>query len=216
MTSSATQPSPRTQRSARTRDRVLEVATELMASRGYSGTTISAISKASGVMPASIYWHFESKEGLLGAVIERAAEAWFEGANQATESAANASDDRDENRAGLHYVFHERPDFYRVLLLIGLERRHAGGASLEAVQRVRERVRENLAERIEQRAEQDGVPSAREVAEQMSGYAMALLDGFFVAQQIEPAEGDALLARYDEFQNAMELIRNGFFNRGLP
>ena len=86
MTSPSSQPSPRTKRSAQTRNRVLEVATELMASRGYSGTTISAISKASGVMPASIYWHFESKEGLLAAVIERAAEAWFEGAAQVTEA----------------------------------------------------------------------------------------------------------------------------------
>ena len=73
----------RRERAEQTRERVLAVATELMASRGYSGTTISAISKASGVMPASIYWHFESKEGLLGAVIERAAEAWFEGALRA-------------------------------------------------------------------------------------------------------------------------------------
>ena len=43
----------RRERSAQTRDRVLEVATELMARRGYAGTTISAISKASAVMPAS-------------------------------------------------------------------------------------------------------------------------------------------------------------------
>ena len=83
--------SPRREQSERTRDRVLQVATDLMARRGYSGTTISAISRASGVMPASIYWHFESKEGLLGAVIERAADAWFGGAAQAMAQAEEAA-----------------------------------------------------------------------------------------------------------------------------
>ena len=33
------------------------------------------------------------------------------------------------------------------------------------------------------------------------------------ASGIEPAEGEALQARYDEFRNAMELIRDGFLAR---
>jgi AcrR family transcriptional regulator len=218
MTSSSPQPSTRPgtrrERAEQTRERVLTVATELMASRGYSGTTISAISKASRVMPASIYWHFESKEGLLGAVIERAAEAWFEGALRAMSQGEAEADARGEegfsdNRPALHYVLIEQAEFYRVLLLIALERREAAGPPLAAVKRIRARMRERFTERIKTRLlERRGVADAdarRWIAEQMMSVAMVQLDGTFFEQQLEPVEGDALAARFDRIGWIMEL-----------
>ena len=58
---------------ARTRERVLEAAADLIARQGYAATSIAQISQRSGTNPASIYWAFGSKEGLLAAVMERAA-----------------------------------------------------------------------------------------------------------------------------------------------
>ena len=60
-----------------TRQRVLRAASELFSARGFAGTSISAIRAASGVLPSSIYWEFGSKEGLLAAVLEDAAEQWL-------------------------------------------------------------------------------------------------------------------------------------------
>jgi AcrR family transcriptional regulator len=201
--------STRSQRSARTRDKVLAVATELMARQGYSGTTISAISKASGVMPASIYWHFESKEGLLAAVIERAAEAWFEGAAQAAGGPDAAPLGADEHKQGLRYIFEERPDFYRVLMLIGLERGQAGGPPVEAVKRVRERLREKLVERLSEALVLEG-QTLPGLPESLADYAMLLLDGLFFTQQIDPLEGDALETRYDLLPTVMRALRVAF------
>jgi AcrR family transcriptional regulator len=207
MSSSLPEARSRQQRSARTRDRVLEAATELMARRGYSGTTISAISDASGVMPASIYWHFESKEGLLGAVIERAAQAWFRGAAEAMAAQQAEAGVEASRGAGLRYLFEGQPTFYRVLLLISLERRDAGGPPLEAVQRVRERCRASMARQVEERIEIDD-PALRELlAQRLASFGMLLLDGAFMAHQIDGHEGEPLPARYEQLAWAMRIAR---------
>ncbi len=201
--------SRRREQGARTRDRVLEVATDLMARHGYSGTTISAISRASGVLPASIYWHFESKEGLLGAVVERAADAWFQGAARAIEQAEadGTAPVEEQRRAGLGYVFVEQPEFYRVLLMIALERRQADDASLEAVRRIRERSKRLLAERIEPRVPIDDAALRRSVCEQLAEHGHVLLDGFFVAHQIDREGPEGVQALFDRFARAMNLAR---------
>lgn len=208
MASSNPEATSRRDRSEKTRDRVLEVATELMARRGYSGTTISAISKSSGVMPASIYWHFESKEGLLAAVVERASEAWFEEASQVM-GADDLPIGAHPHREGLRYILEERPEFYRVLMLISLERSQAGGAPLDAVRRVRSRMRGKLVERLTSALAAEGEPDPV-LAQRLAGFATLLLDGLFVAQQIDPADGDELLARYDMLPSAMRVLRDAF------
>ena len=60
------------------RRKILDATAALMAERGFAGTSISAISKRSGLPSGSIYWHFESKEALLGAVVEEGVERWLE------------------------------------------------------------------------------------------------------------------------------------------
>jgi AcrR family transcriptional regulator len=183
---------------------VLEVATDLMARRGYAGTTISAISKAAGVMPASIYWHFESKEGLLAAVIDGAADAYFRGAIETMER-ADASGDEDQSRlAGLRYAFEEQPEFQRVLLLIALERREHDDLSLDAVRRVRARCVEFLAARIGSQLEIDDPDLRQRVAERMAAFGMVLLDGFFIAHQVDYTDARQIAER---FAAAMELAR---------
>ena len=56
---------------------ILEAATRLIAEHGYDGTSLSQIAKASGLPSGSIYWHFESKAGVLAAVIRQGAERFF-------------------------------------------------------------------------------------------------------------------------------------------
>jgi AcrR family transcriptional regulator len=209
-------PTTRRQRTEQTRERVLAVATELMARRGYSGTSISAISKASGAMPASIYWHFESKEGLLGAVIERAAEAWFEGALRAmdqgeAEQHARGLDAASENRPALRYVLVDQAEFYRVLLMIALERRDETGPPLAAVRRIRARMRERFQERVEVRLGErlgvDNLEIRQWIARRIIALAMVQLDGTFLEQQLDPVDGAALAERFDRIGWILDLAR---------
>lgn len=64
-------PAP-TQHGQRTRERVLAAATELFAERGFAPVTIRSIGDAAGIDNSSLYRHFESKEALALAVIEKA------------------------------------------------------------------------------------------------------------------------------------------------
>ncbi len=63
--------SRRRQRAEETRERVLEVARRLFAERGYAETTIDAIAGAANVSVPSIYVTFQSKRGVLSALMDR-------------------------------------------------------------------------------------------------------------------------------------------------
>ena len=52
---------------------VLAAAVELFASRGFDATSIRDIATAAQVQPASVYYHYPSKEALLVAIVDRAA-----------------------------------------------------------------------------------------------------------------------------------------------
>ena len=60
------------------KSRVLAAAAELAAEYGSSGVTINRVCGRAGVTPPTIYYHFGSKQGLLGAVIEMVANVWLE------------------------------------------------------------------------------------------------------------------------------------------
>lgn len=54
-----------------TRDRVLDVAEALFARHGFSGTSMRDIAKEAGLTAPSLYNHFEGKDALYVAVLER-------------------------------------------------------------------------------------------------------------------------------------------------
>src|SRR5262249_45660589 len=53
------------------RDRILDAAEELFASRGFGATSTRLIARQAGVNIALLYYYFESKEGLYRALMER-------------------------------------------------------------------------------------------------------------------------------------------------
>ena len=72
----STAPTVKQEQSARSKNALIEAATALFAERGYRETSVQAIGERAGLSRGSIFWHFDSKEGLLWAVVERAFEAW--------------------------------------------------------------------------------------------------------------------------------------------
>src|SRR6201996_427168 len=52
---------------------LLAAAVELFASRGFDATSIRDIAAEAHVQPASVYYHYPSKEALLVAIVDRAA-----------------------------------------------------------------------------------------------------------------------------------------------
>jgi AcrR family transcriptional regulator len=65
-----------TDRGTETRRRILEVAAEAFSDRGYAGTSLSDVLKASGVTKGGFYFHFPSKEALALAALRHKQEQW--------------------------------------------------------------------------------------------------------------------------------------------
>jgi TetR/AcrR family transcriptional repressor of nem operon len=65
-----------TDRGGETRRRILEVAAEAFGDRGYAGTSLSDVLKASGVTKGGFYFHFPSKEALALATLRHKQEQW--------------------------------------------------------------------------------------------------------------------------------------------
>src|SRR5207247_6215550 len=60
-----------------TREKILETATRLFSSQGYSNTSLSQVAKEAQVSKALIFWHFESKEKLFRTALQRTLEPYF-------------------------------------------------------------------------------------------------------------------------------------------
>jgi AcrR family transcriptional regulator len=65
-----------TDKGTETRRRILEVAAQAFADRGYAGTSLNDVLKASGVTKGGFYFHFPSKEALALATLRHKQEQW--------------------------------------------------------------------------------------------------------------------------------------------
>lgn len=77
MTDQSINMSPRTKQQflalrEKSRERIVDAATELFARQGFHGTSISAIAQAAEVSKGLMYNYFESKESLLDAILDKA------------------------------------------------------------------------------------------------------------------------------------------------
>jgi AcrR family transcriptional regulator len=66
-----------------TADRIAERAAELFARQGFAGTSIREISEAAGVTKPTLYYHFGSKDGLVGHIIGAAMGTFADALNPA-------------------------------------------------------------------------------------------------------------------------------------
>ena len=110
---------PRRANGRASRRQILDAAAEIASECGYQGTSISAVSKRSGLPKSSIYWHFENKEDLFVAVINDSYERWRE---ELAASRASADGDDGHSFENLYANLGRFPDFIRLGLIMTLER----------------------------------------------------------------------------------------------
>jgi AcrR family transcriptional regulator len=186
------------QQGAQSREVILDATERLMSTRGYAATSISDIRKACGLPPSSIYWHFGSKEGVLAAVMERGAERFF---------AAIPTDGGTARRLDVTVSLQSRhPDFLRLFYILSLERSDDPTVA-EVVRRVRDTAIERFRDAIADLMPADAPRSrAERVVAELTAVAVALSDGVFFAEHLEPDSTDVERMYRRLFQAVTALI----------
>ena len=171
-------PTKKQQQGEQSRALILDATERLMATRGYAATSISDIRKACGLPPSSIYWHFGSKEGVLAAVMERGADRFF--------AAIPTSGDADGQLAVLSRLQSQHPLFLRLFYMLSLERSD-DPAVAGVVRRVRDTAIRRFRVAITGLLPADAPPAkAERVVTELTALAVALSDGVFFAEHLEP------------------------------
>jgi len=171
------------------RQRILDAATQIAGERGYDGTSVALVSKRSGLPASSIYWHFESKDQLIAAVIERSFDRWLERMHAWVPPREGASQEElfeaaiQRTAAALTAA----PDFLRLGLMLVLERRPQEATARRMFLQVRERAYKGMVASYE--AFFAGVLDAADVRA-LATLTMAAADGLFIAHEVEPASVD--------------------------
>ncbi len=160
------------------RKRILDAANEVATERGYEGTTISLVSKKSGLPPTSIYWHFADKDDLIAAVIDRSFRNWLAALEL---PAGGPIDERSiEIGARVAKALLDAPDFLRLGLMLALERRPVEARARAMFIRVRDEAFRTFAGILREVAPQLDEEGVRLI----TTYAIAGADGLFIAREI--------------------------------
>lgn len=93
---------------------ILSAALDLFSSQGYEATSISQIAEAVGIRKASLYSHFDSKQAILDALIERVLEG-YEKTSIFSRSSGRSDDERPKTcdqvvqgvKRQLDYILHD-------------------------------------------------------------------------------------------------------------
>jgi AcrR family transcriptional regulator len=167
------------------RQRILDAAVVIAGERGYEGTSIAAVSAACGLPASSIYWHFQDKDDLIAAVIERSFETWLAAVELPGEEAGTPLERVTALATAVAKSLVDAPDFLRLGLMLALERRPQEPRGRTAFLQVRDVARQKIAKVIETL-----MPGLDESAVRaLTTYAIAGADGLFVQREIS---GDAI------------------------
>jgi len=189
------------------RQRILDAATEVATERGYDGTTISLVSKKSGLPPTSIYWHFTDKDDLIAAVIERSYQRWLTALELPGSEAAPTL--ARELGTPVAKALLDAPDFLRLGLMLALEHRPVEPRAREMFLRVRDNAFDRFAQIV-----RDAAPGLDEdKVRLLTTYALAGADGLFIAREVGGDSVD-LIRLFDLhtrliFDSAIRLLQSG-------
>jgi AcrR family transcriptional regulator len=89
-------------KSAISRKRVLDAAAAVFQNYGYAGTTMRVVGERAGLKAGSIYYHFVSKEELIGAVLDLAMQVVIDGVQDALDALPAEATLRERVEAAIH------------------------------------------------------------------------------------------------------------------
>jgi AcrR family transcriptional regulator len=188
-------------RGIRSRRLVLDAAERLMAEHGYQAATVAALKEEAGIPMSSIYHYYGSKDGVLLAVMERGAGRFFAEVPALTAGRRRPVDHLRDTVDQFAEALDRNPDFLRLLVAMAVQPQSTAEV-LAVTNRVRRMALLRLGDEI---STAFGPDTDDDTADRLAHFALAAIDGAFIAQQTEP--GVSLRAILDGLPAALIAIR---------
>ncbi|WP_040835918.1 TetR/AcrR family transcriptional regulator [Nocardia brevicatena] len=205
-------PAPEThtgnRRGRQSRQEILAAAARVMSVRGYAATSISTLSKETGLPKSALYHHFESKAGLLSAVMAQGARGFFDAMREAHRNPP--ADGTPRERLGWYLqktgeVFVHREEFLRLLLVLVMSSEAAEAPeAMRTVTAVRDEGRDYMRHMIRSSFISEGEEVANVVADILAHFGMAGFDGAFVS--LQSGDGKPISEFMEQLADAMVAI----------
>jgi AcrR family transcriptional regulator len=173
-------PRGRYQKSGISRERILQAATEVFSTRGYAGAGVDRLAERSGIAKTAIYYHFGNKEGLLAAVLERAATQWIDAIQSAASQGDGPLQRLDRALAGMRAMLEERPWIYKLFQILALEVAEQKPEIRATLRAILDRARDAIVAGM-----RDALGVAVPDADQIASTILAMLDGISLGMQID-------------------------------
>ncbi len=191
------------------RQRILEATVALAAERGYDGTSIALVTESTGLPASSVYWHFKNKDELLAETLEYSYRRWRETALAWTDQVDDDAGDLDAQiRGRLHRAataITQSPEFWRLGLMLALERRLIEPAARRRYLDVRHETRNGIAQWWRQILAPAG-QFDEETVMRLARFQLSIMDGFYVGERA---------ARVSDRARLIDLIAAGMYARAL-
>ena len=197
-------------RGAATRERLLDAAYVLFAEKGYAATSTAQICRRAGAVKTALYWHFDSKEGLLAAALERAALAQVEEIQKSAYLEGDPLSRLDRFLTGLRQLVEERPEMMRLLLSVALERGEASPETREMLRRLFRQIREAIVQGIE-----DAIGGRLPEADWLAQLILSLQEGVMLRHLVDPGQTD-LSRLYEQMRETILLVIGHHIQRAIP
>lgn len=178
------------EQSEASRTRILRAAAQIAAECGYEGTTISKVTKRSGLPVSSVYWFFRDKDHLLAEVVRHSFDEWI--ALQPTwdkpdPAARRVGDALRQILSRSTASLASAPDFLRIGHMLLLEQRAEEPAGRGIFLQARRDVEEVLTEWFGAFLADDVRRARPDLARDLARVVIATTDGLFLAHQIDQA-----------------------------
>lgn len=190
----------------RSRQRIREVASELMAERGYVGTSVSAIAKRSRLPASSLYWHFGSKQGLLAAVAAEGGSQWLDLIPDWADLTGSTLERLDKMLREIARQLSGRRDLIKLLLTLYIERDRIDQASVRTIRGVRRAAVGKFKPAMKALIESlGGGTGSNFMLEELSNFALSFTNGCFIDHEVDP-EATNLARRFEQLLPAVVAV----------
>ncbi|MFQ5515521.1 MAG: TetR/AcrR family transcriptional regulator [Myxococcota bacterium] len=191
-------PASQSARGYASRERILEAGAEVFARKGFAGAGVDELAARSGIAKTALYHHFGSKEGLLAAVVERAAATWIEGISTAAgQAGADPGVRLDRALAGMRALVEEQPWVFKLLQILALEVADEKPEIRATLRSILRQARDVIVSGLN-----DALGVELPGADRIALVVLALLEGITLGRQVDP-ESLSLDAAFEELRRVV-------------